>query len=478
MPCNNTAEFVGAVCEQIRSKKTHAEIARELTDHINDQKETYLAQGCDETTAEKQAVESMGDAVTVGQQLDRAHRPKTQWGVLSAVLVLLCAGLAIQYVLQINNVDTFNYVLQKNNINSFMDNIFLHYVKWLPMGIACLLLAYFADYTILGRHPNVIYLALTAVFLFWAGISGNVLEGRFNGRLSYFSWIVLLFVPAFAALVYDRRGTGYKGILVCGAAFLAPAFICLLIPNTMAFSLLFVACLIVWTVAILKGWFGGNRAAQLSLVYGGLVLAALLIWLFVLPGYTKERLLTVLQPDLDPMGSGWLVLQLKIMLGGVQFWGPSATLAGAFQGARIPNWWSDYMLAFFIGQYGYFIGILAAAAIGFLLFSMLRAALSLKNRLGFLVAFSCTVILAIECVQYFLVNFGVTAFGTLGLPLLTYGATGLCVHLFLIGLMLSTYRNDGLVWEHGNKKEPAHERVFAMQDGKLTVDFRAMAKYR
>ena len=68
-------EYLDAVQEQIRWKRARPVLARELEQHLTDQRDAFLEEGADLETAERLAVEEMGDPVRVGTELDRVHRP-------------------------------------------------------------------------------------------------------------------------------------------------------------------------------------------------------------------------------------------------------------------------------------------------------------------------------------------------------------------------------------------------------------------
>lgn len=72
-------QYVKTVCEQIRWKKARSIVAEEIENHICDQRDAYVSQGEDEKTATEKAILQMGNAVSVGMELDKIHRPKPQW---------------------------------------------------------------------------------------------------------------------------------------------------------------------------------------------------------------------------------------------------------------------------------------------------------------------------------------------------------------------------------------------------------------
>lgn len=58
--------YLDAVGEQIRWKRARPVVARELEQHLTDQRDAFLEEGADPETAERMAVEEMGDPVFVG----------------------------------------------------------------------------------------------------------------------------------------------------------------------------------------------------------------------------------------------------------------------------------------------------------------------------------------------------------------------------------------------------------------------------
>ena len=59
-------DFITKTLEQIRWKKAHDSVRKELSDHIEDQKNAFLDMNMDENEAEERAVQEMGDPMDVG----------------------------------------------------------------------------------------------------------------------------------------------------------------------------------------------------------------------------------------------------------------------------------------------------------------------------------------------------------------------------------------------------------------------------
>lgn len=84
--------WVREVLEQVRFRPDHRAIQKELTAHLEDARADFVRLGVSPDLAAERALQAMGDAKTVGQALDRAHRPWLGW-LWQASRVL--AGLAL-----------------------------------------------------------------------------------------------------------------------------------------------------------------------------------------------------------------------------------------------------------------------------------------------------------------------------------------------------------------------------------------------
>ena len=88
-------EYIKKLLEQVRFREAHQGIQDELRSHIEDQIEANVSDGMDKDTAEKRAVEDMGDPVATGIELDRVHRPQIAWGVIIAAVLVGVIGIII-----------------------------------------------------------------------------------------------------------------------------------------------------------------------------------------------------------------------------------------------------------------------------------------------------------------------------------------------------------------------------------------------
>ena len=95
----NRNEYLEIVAAQVRCKRAVPYLKEELADHIEDQKEAYIANGMNPFEAEVAAVREMGDPVETGMQLDRVHKPKMEWKLVAGVCLMSIIGIWIQLLI-------------------------------------------------------------------------------------------------------------------------------------------------------------------------------------------------------------------------------------------------------------------------------------------------------------------------------------------------------------------------------------------
>jgi rod shape determining protein RodA len=169
---------------------------------------------------------------------------------------------------------------------------------------------------------------------------------------------------------------------------------------------------------------------------GGGLVALPIGWNF-LKDYQKVRVITLLNPDFDPLGAGYHSWQSKIAIGSGGFWG-KGWLAGTQSGLNfLPEKHTDFIFAVFAEEWG-FVGTAALIVVYMLL--VLRGisiAYTSKDRLGALIATGIVAILSV----YILFNIGMTVglapVVGLPLPLFSYGGSSMLATMVAVGLLLN-----------------------------------------
>jgi rod shape determining protein RodA len=156
---------------------------------------------------------------------------------------------------------------------------------------------------------------------------------------------------------------------------------------------------------------------------------------FVLHDYQRQRVLTFLNPEIDPSGAGYHTLQAKIALGSGGLLGKGYGLGSQSQLNFLPEKQTDFIFATLAEEFGFagciFVLILFAAAI----FMALRIASVSHSHFGRLAASGVTATFA----AYVLINgamvVGLAPVVGVPMPLLSYGGTVMMTVMIGFGLI-------------------------------------------
>ncbi len=426
--------YLTAVEDQIRWKRARSAVSRELEQHLTDQRDAFLAEGRAETEAERLAVEEMGDPVAVGTELDRLHRPKSQWGLLAVTLTMALVGAVLRVVLTACGAQWFD------NVDPELAGLSV------VLGGACLLGAYFFDYSRLLYHAKSVYIGalILSLLSLW-------LSPMRNNTFYYVRYVVLLYPTVYAVWLYACRGKGWKGVFLAILGGIPLAVIPLMAPYMLGIFLLLPIGFILLLAAVRMDWFGVSKGRATALVAGvagaGAALAAARV---TLTDYGKARMLTALHPELDPLGTGYQGMAVRRVLTASQWLGEGHgdsvyVRPGYSFEMSVPEWNHDFFLTTIIYKLGWLPFLLLMLALAGLLLWLLRRCLRQRSQAGRLIALSVVAVLAMQMVLSVMLNMGYVLFSA-SLPLVV-GNLHSVVDMALIGLALSVFRSDSIAWE-------------------------------
>jgi rod shape determining protein RodA len=153
--------------------------------------------------------------------------------------------------------------------------------------------------------------------------------------------------------------------------------------------------------------------------------------------YQKRRILVFLNPDLDPQGSGYNIIQSKIAIGSGGFFGKGFLKGSQSQLGFLPEKTSDFIFSVVAEEWGFVGGIILLMLFGFIISRCIQTAFEAKDKFGALLASGITTIFFFHII----VNIGM-AIGIMpvtGLPLcfVSYGGSNLLMSMICIGIMLN-----------------------------------------
>lgn len=158
-----------------------------------------------------------------------------------------------------------------------------------------------------------------------------------------------------------------------------------------------------------------------------------------LHAYQRERILTFLDPESDPLGSGYHILQSKIALGSGGVFGK-----GFMQGSQshlnfLPEKQTDFVFTMYAEEFGLVGGLVLLALYGAIFVYGLAIAIRCRNQFGRLLAMG----LSFTFFLYVFINMamvmGLIPVVGVPLPLMSYGGTAMLTVVGAVGLMSSVY---------------------------------------
>lgn len=190
--------------------------------------------------------------------------------------------------------------------------------------------------------------------------------------------------------------------------------------------------------------------AGVSLIYffaglASVVAAAPFIWAN-LHDYQRRRIETFLNPDLDPLGSGYHIAQSKIAIGSGGVWGKGFVLGTQSQLDFVPEKHTDFILTILGEEWGF-----AGLSILLLLFCILLLLIIVmawrcQNRFGRLIIAGSGASLFVYVFINTAMVTGLVPVVGVPLPLVSYGGTSMMTLMIGLGLAMSAYvhRDDGI----------------------------------
>ena len=162
-----------------------------------------------------------------------------------------------------------------------------------------------------------------------------------------------------------------------------------------------------------------------------------IMWFFLMKEYQKQRVLTFLNPDSDPLGSGYHIIQSQIAIGSGGLHGKGWLQGTQSQLEFLPERHTDFIFAVFSEEFGFWgvVGLLCIYA--FIVVRGMMIAVNAQDAFSKILAGSITLTFFV----YVFVNMGMVS-GILPvvgvpLPLVSYGGTSMVTLLAGFGILMA-----------------------------------------
>lgn len=223
---------------------------------------------------------------------------------------------------------------------------------------------------------------------------------RFNAWRGFFLPFILVAIPAGLVIEQPDLGSGLMILLI----FMAIVFL------------------------------AGVKMRYIASFVGSILISLPLIWGYLRP-YQKNRLMVFLDPNSDPMGAGYNIIQAKIAIGSGGFFGKGWLGGTQSQLHFLPESHTDFIFSSFAETWG-FIG----CGVLFLLYYLLIShAMGIGRRtddyFGKMLAFGIALMIGLQAVVNIAMNIGLAPVVGIPLPLMSYGGSSMMVTFIALGIL-------------------------------------------
>ncbi|WP_084304478.1 rod shape-determining protein RodA [Phytopseudomonas flavescens] len=344
-------------------------------------------------------------------------------GILLLLLLLLATGsLFVLYSASGKNLDllmkqasSFGIGLVAMVVIAQFEPRFM--ARWVPLGYLCGVgLLVVVD--VMGHN------AMGATR--WINIPGVI---RFQP-----SEFMKILMPATMAWYLAKRTLppSFKHVAVSLGLVVTP-FVLILLQPDLGTSLLILAsgAFVLFIAGLQWRWIAGAVAAIAPI--------AVAMWFFVMHDYQKRRVLTFINPESDPLGAGWNIIQSKAAIGSGGVFGKGWLLGTQSHLDFLPESHTDFIIAVLAEEFG-LIGVCLLLLLYILLIARgLVITVQAQTLFGKLLAGGLTMTFFV----YVFINIGMVSglLPVVGVPLpfISYGGTSLITLLSGFGILMSIH---------------------------------------
>lgn len=379
---------------------------------------------------------------------NRLAKPHFDWPLLIASYLLALYGVLAVTIANYNPNLGSDRSLQQLVMDAANGRLQL---IWVIVSMVAIAIIMTVKYDIIGRLWPVIYaveVLLLTVVLTTAKINGvsgwfQLLDRTFQpSEISKLAMIITLSkaltryndkpIPNFRYFVYVCIHFGIPALLIAAQPD---------IGTLMVFCVIFVALLFV----------SGFELKWMFLL-GGLAIAAITPVIFYLAStnnFRWLRLVAFMDPESDPTGSSYQIINSKVTIGSGGMWGKGAFAEGTLTHLNyVPENHTDFIFSVVGETLGFAGSLILLALYGFVILRMLMLSYYTNDRFGRLIIIGVMAMLLFHVYENIGMCIGVMPITGIPLPFISYGGTNLVANMAGIGLVLNVTKYKSSVDLH------------------------------
>lgn len=359
-----------------------------------------------------------------------------EWGILICTIILLATGLVALFS-----------ATQNSDYEEFKKQI-----MWIGISIPVIVVVILVDYEILAKISPVIYglslISLVAV-LFTEPINGatswfNI--GPFSFQPAEFAKIAVVLFMANVMVKLQQKGREEinrfckLGIILATVA--VPTLLIIKQPDYGTALAFLVALIFMLYVA------GINKKYIITAVLLVVILVPL-AYFFILPEHAKARIDVYLNPNLDPRGDGYNIIQSKLAIGAGQIFGMGLFKGNQTQLGYLYPKTTDFIFAVISEEMGFVVAGAIIVLYVILITKSIQVAKTAKDDLGSYIATGIVGIFFFHMLENIGMTMGLLPITGIPLPFVSYGGSSMLTNLTLIAILLniSTRRKKAMFIE-------------------------------
>ena len=347
-----------------------------------------------------------------------------EWKILIVAIILSLIGLVALFS-----------ATQENNYDELYKQLI-----WLVVSLVAMVTIMFISYEMLIKIAPILYgsaIILLIAVLFTTPINGASSWfdiGFFSFQPGEFAKIAVIIFIAYLINIIQQKNKNEINkpikLLIVLVAFAIPVILLMLQPDNGT------AIAFIVSIGLMILISGINKKYIIAIVLL-IILAVPIVYNFVLPEYAKQRIEIFFNPQSDPRGAGYNILQSKLAIGAGGLTGMGLLEGNQTQLGFLHPKTTDFIFSVIGEELGFIVGMSVILLYIYLISKCMFVAKTSKDDTGMLIATGLTGIFIFHFVQNIGMVMGLLPITGVPLPFISYGGSSLITNFVIIGIILN-----------------------------------------
>lgn len=354
-------------------------------------------------------------------------RPKFDFVIFILMILLIIIG-ELLIASSSNIFDTNDY------------HLLISQAIWFVLGLVAFFVLYFIDYRIIINFHIFIYV-LILIMLLYVDLKGiSILGGQRWIKIGPFSFqpseitklLMVLFISKIVSK-YDIKKL--KNLLIVVGLSIIPILLIFYQPDLGTASVVLAIMIVILFIADIN-------LKYFLYAFLSVVIMIPIAWKYILFSHHKERILIFLNPELDPLGKGYQVIQSKIAIGSGRLFGKGLFMGTMNRLNYLPVKETDFIFGVAGEELGFIGCSILILLFAILIWRLISIALNIKDKTALYIVCGIAGMLAFQL----FVNIGMTMrlvpVTGIPLPFISYGGSSLITSMASLGVVENIYKQN------------------------------------